>query len=138
MNNFSENNNPYKKAATAYRDTYVSNISGMEIVVELYKGMISNIENAKNAYTAGHLEKMCHLNDKTFKILIALQSNLDYEKGGDAAVFLNQFYNSIFASLTKVLREKNPEQAFNQILASMRPVYQRWQEFSAQQHKLSK
>lgn len=128
-----EQNNPYEKAATAYRSAYVNNIDGFGIVVELYKGMMGNIEQAKNAYQAGQLEQMCRLNEKTNKILVVLQSHLDFEQGGDAAIFLNQFYNSIFASLSKVLRTQDPEREFDRIRTSIEPVYQRWCEFSVAQ-----
>ncbi len=125
--------NSYEKAATAYRTAYVNSISGFEIVVELYKGMISNVKQAKIAYQEGRLEAMCQLNEKTGKILIALQSHLDFEKGGEAALYLNQLYNSVFASLARILRNKNPELAFDQIVAALWPVYQKWCEFSSEQ-----
>tara|TARA_R110002124_G_scaffold233406_1_gene398809 strand:- start:199816 stop:200343 length:528 start_codon:yes stop_codon:yes gene_type:complete len=122
--------NQHASAAGAYRTTHVNTMSGMHIVVELYKGMISNVEQAKTAYLDGKLDQMCRLNDKTYNILVGLQTHLDYEQGGEAAVFLNQFYNTIFGSLSKVLREPDTAQAFDDILAAIHPVYQRWCEFA--------
>lgn len=138
MTEHENNANLHAKAATAYQTAYVSNVSGMDIVVELYKGMIGNIKQAKAAYQAGKLDEMCRLNDKTIKILVALQSHLDFEEGADAAEYLNKFYNSIFASLTKILRKPSPERSFDQIIAAIEPVYQRWCEFAAGQHVIGK
>lgn len=133
-----EKSQNYEKAATAYRTAYVNNVSGFEILIELYKGMIGNIEQAKLAYQAGQLEKMCRLNEKTTKILLALQSHLDFEQGGDAAVFLNKFYNSIFASLARILRSQHPEDDFDQMIVAMREVYQRWCDLSTEQNGICK
>lgn len=116
----------YSDAATAYRDTYVSNMSGFEIVVELYKGIIQNIEQAKRSYESGRLDEVCASIEKTNRILVALQTHLDFDKGGEAALFLNEFYNGIFASLAQIFRKPNPEEEFDQILAHIQPVYEIW------------
>ncbi|MAF97051.1 MAG: hypothetical protein CMH26_00280 [Micavibrio sp.] len=121
----------YQKAAGAYQNTSEQHINGFEIVRELYKGMISNIEQAKDAYNDNRLEEMCLLNQKTFKILMALQSHLNFEQGGDAATFLNNFYNSIFVSLTRVLRADDTAQEFDNIIERIEPVYKRWCTFAA-------
>ena len=92
----------YKQAATAYRDTYVSNMSNFDIVVELYKGILKNVRQAKSAYQADKLDEMCGFVEKANRILIALQSHLDFDNGGEASVFLNNFYNGIFSSLSSV------------------------------------
>lgn len=116
----------YQDAATAYQNSHVKNMSGFEIVVELYKGMIKNIEHAKESYTSGQLDVMSNHIQKTNRILVALQSHLDFEQGGEASLFLNQFYNGVFVSLTKILSNPNPEESFDQILEHVRHVYSIW------------
>ena len=116
----------YQNAATAYQDAYVNNMSGFDIIVELYKGMIKNLELAKAAYSKGDLEEVCHLNEKTSKILIALQSHLDFDQGKEAALFLNNFYNNIFVLLSRVFRQQHPEEQFDHILSHIKPVYEIW------------
>ncbi|MCD8566411.1 MAG: flagellar protein FliS [Alphaproteobacteria bacterium] len=135
--NFQGKGQFYEKAATAYRTTYVSNISGFEIVAELYQGMLGNIEQAKNAYQCGKLDQFCRLNEKTYRILIALQSHLDFDQGGDAAVFLNNFYNSIFVSLAKIHKNQDPPQEFDRIIQFIRPVYQQWYALASSQKEQS-
>jgi flagellar biosynthetic protein FliS len=116
----------YKQAATAYRDTYVSNMSNFDIVVELYKGILKNVRQAKSAYQADKLDEMCGFVEKANRILIALQSHLDFDNGGEASVFLNNFYNGIFSSLSSVLRTTNPEETFDRILENIQPIYEIW------------
>lgn len=124
-------NNSHHHASSAYRNMYETNMSGMEIVAELYKGMLKNIEAAKKAHAEGNFEEMVNLNTKTNKILMALQSNLDFEQGGEASLFLNQFYSGIFASLTKILSEEDPQARFDEIIDSIKPVYKIWCEHAA-------
>lgn len=124
-----------EKAAMAYQKISHTSMSGFEIVVALYEGIIKNIEQAKNAYLEGKLDHMCNLNDKTYNILIALQSHLDFEKGGEEAQYLNQFYNSIFTTLSRVLRAPEPAAEFDKILIHIQPVYKRWIEFAQAEKK---
>lgn len=122
--------NPYANAAGAYKQTQVNTISGLDVVVELYKGMLKNIEGAKKAYENNKLDEMCRLNEKTFNILVGLQTHLDFDQGKDAAEFLNGFYNTVFGALAKVHREPDPAKAFDDIIGAIEPVYKRWCEFA--------
>ncbi|MGB0719333.1 MAG: flagellar protein FliS [Bdellovibrionales bacterium] len=116
----------YQKAASAYQSSSTGDLNGFEIVVELYKGILKNIEAAKTAYQAGELEEMVRLNDKTNKILVALQSHLNFEQGGEAAIFLNSFYNQIFARIVRVLRVDDTAAEYDQIAEAVKPVYEIW------------
>ncbi len=120
------NNDPYKKAVNAYQDTNTSAMGGFDVVVELYKGMIKNIRAAKTAQQEGQLEDMVKLIEKTNNILIALQSHIDRKNGGEAAEFLDKFYNGVFATLMRIHREDNPAAAFDTLLGHIQPVYEIW------------
>lgn len=119
-------NNPYQQAASAYQGAHETHMGGFDVVVELYKGIIKNVTAAKTAYQKGELEEMCKLNEKTTKILIALQSHLNHEQGGEAANFLDVFYTGIFGKLMSVLRKEDPAAAFDEILELIKPVYEIW------------
>ena len=123
----------HRAATGAYRTIQSTHMSGVEVLLELYKGMIFHVQAAKNAYLDADLEKMCRHNDKVYKILIALQSHLDHESGEEVAVFLNDFYNSVFASLTSILRNPRPEQGFSDILQSLEHIYAQWTEIACGQ-----
>lgn len=119
-------NNPYQQAASAYQGAHETHMSGYDVVVELYKGIIKNVGAAKTAYQDGDLEQMCKLNEKTTKILIALQSHLNHEQGGEAAAFLDSFYTGLFGQLMGVLRKEDPAAEFDAVLERIKPVYEIW------------
>lgn len=119
-------NNPYQQAMGAYQGTHDQGLSGFGVVVELYKGMIANIQAAKIAYTDGKLDVMCDKIAKTNQILIGLQGHLDREQGGEAAEYLNDFYTGVFSLLSKVQRAPDPEAEFDRIIALIQPVYEIW------------
>ncbi|MGH1397646.1 MAG: flagellar protein FliS [Alphaproteobacteria bacterium] len=125
----------HQNASSAYRTAYETNMSGMEIVAELYKGIIKNLEEAKRHYKAEKLDEMCNVNEKTNKILIALQSHLNMEEGGEASQFLNTFYNGIFAKLTRILSNDDVVAAYDEIIENVKPVYKIWCEHAANQAK---
>ena len=118
--------NSYYHAAAAYGNRQSGTMSGFEVVAELYKGMIKFVGLAKSAYEVGRLDEMCNYIQKTNKILIALQSNLDFEQGGEAAVFLNDFYTGVFSKLVLVLRKDNPAAEFDEVHKMLRPVKDIW------------
>ena len=84
--------NPYSQAAAAYGNVQAGTMSGFAVTAELYSGMIKFVGQAKSSYEAGRLDDMCLYIQKTNKILMALQSNLNFEEGGQASVFLNSYY----------------------------------------------
>ena len=119
-------NNPYQKASQAYQKKTDETLTPLQIVVELYKGMIKNTKMAKQAWQNNQLDVMCQYVDKNFNIIEALQSNIDLEKGGEDAVFLNRFYNVIFSSLTLATSKPDPASYFDQIIAYIQQVHDRW------------
>lgn len=119
-------NNPYQAAASAYGIRQDGNMSGFEVTSELYKGMIRFVGQAKKSYGEGKLDEMCNYIQKTNKILIALQSNLNFEEGGEAAIFLNDFYTEVFGKLFGVLRTEDPEMTFDEVHNLLKPAAQIW------------
>lgn len=118
--------NPYKMASQAYQKKSDETLTPLQIVVELYKGMIKNTKLAKQSWENRQLDVMCSYIDKNFNILEALQSNLDLEKGGEDAVFLNRFYTVIFSSLTLATSKPDPSAYFDQIISYIQQVHDRW------------
>ena len=120
-------NNPYASAAMAYGVRQDGAMSGFAVTAELYKGMIKFVGQAKKSYVEGRLDDMCDYIARTNKILMALQSNLNFEEGGEASVFLNDFYTHVFAKLFKVLRADNPEQEFDDVHELLKPAAKVWE-----------
>lgn len=118
--------NPYQKASQAYQRHNDGNLTPLQIVVELYKGMIKNTKLAKQACEEKRFEDMSNNIVKTFDIIEALQSNLDMEKGGEDAVFLNRFYTVVFSALSQASTKPNPSAYFEEIIAYIQQVHDRW------------
>lgn len=119
-------NQAYQKALKTYQKKSDENLTPLQIVVELYKGMIRNTQFAKTAYVEGRLEDMTRYLMKTFDIIEGLQSNLDNESGGEDAAFLNRFYTVIFSALSQATAKPEPAEEFDAIIAYIQQVHDRW------------
>ncbi len=119
-------NNPYQKASQAYQKKNDDTLTPLQIVVELYKGLIKNTKLAKQYWGNRQLDVMCSYIQKNFDIIEALQSNLDLENGGEDAAFLNRFYTVIFSSLTLATAKPDPSAYFDEIISYIQQVHDRW------------
>jgi flagellar protein FliS len=119
-------NNPYQKASKAYQSHGDGNMSQLQIVVELYRGILKNIKIARDSWNDRHLDVMSNHIIKTFDIIEALQSSLDLEKGGEDAKFLNHFYSVVFSALSHATAKPDPAAEFDAIIAYVQTVYDRW------------
>jgi flagellar protein FliS len=118
--------NPYQKASQAYQKKIDEALTPLQIVVELYKGMIKNTKLAKQSWEEQKLDVMSNHIIKTFDIIEALQSNLDIENGGEDSAFLNRFYTVIFSALSQATTKPDPSAYFDEIIAYMQQVHDRW------------
>lgn len=119
-------NQAYQKALKTYQKKSDENLTPLQIVVELYKGMIRNVQFAKTAYTEGRLEDMTRYLMKTFDIIEGLQSNLDTDNGGEDGAFLHRFYTVIFSALSQATAKPEPAEEFDAIIAYIQQVHDRW------------
>ena len=119
-------NNPYQAASQAYQKKNDDTLTPLQIVVELYKGMIKNTKLAKKYWEDKQFDVVCTYIEKNFNILEALQSNIDLENGGEDAVFLNRFYTVIFSSLTLAMSKPDPAKYFDEIISYIQQVHDRW------------
>ena len=120
----------YQKASKAYQGSQDSNLTPLQIVVELYKGLLKNTHQCKMAYERGDFAEIARLNQNSFDIIDALQSNLDFEQGGDDAKFLDDFYTVVFRKMMRTLSVVDPAAEFQSIIDYIQPVYDRWYSFA--------
>src|SRR3546814_7200605 len=59
------------------------------------------------------------------KVLLVLQSHLDFEKGGDISLMLDQFYHTIFRDLQQV-NMKNSAALCDEIVGALAEVRASW------------
>jgi flagellin-specific chaperone FliS len=114
------------QANGAYRAIQERNLTPLQILLELYKGIIQNLDEAKNAYRQNNLGKMCLYNQKTFLILSALKDNMDRSIETDFSKNLDTFYTAVFFRLAKVLERDDPITEYEIIEKSVRDVYHFW------------
>lgn len=94
-------------------------------VVLLYDGMIKEVGKAKTAIEEGRIEDRFNATQKACKILLGLQSHLDFERGGDISLMLDQFYHTIFRDLQKV-NMTNSAAACDEIVGALSEVRASW------------
>lgn len=121
--------NPYSKASRAYQQNNDENLSPTQIVAELYKGMIKFLLEAKTAYEQNKLDEMNNRIQRLLTVIETLQAHVDLENGGKDAAFLREFYIILSGRLGRVLDRPDPVAEFDQLIAYVKPVYERWQEF---------
>ncbi|MBI1326385.1 MAG: hypothetical protein GC136_01960 [Alphaproteobacteria bacterium] len=120
-------NNPYGKAHKAYGAMDDEGKSGVEIVVELYKGMIRFLREAKAAHEVGNHVEMFQKCDRAFKIIEALQAHLNSDgEAAGLAKTLQDFYLTVYTRISKVLDTADPSAEFDSIIASVQQVYESW------------
>ncbi len=94
-------------------------------VVLLYDAMIKEVGKAKAAIQEGRIEDRFNATQKACKILLGLQSHLDFEKGGDISLMLDQFYHTIFRDLQQV-NMKNSAALCDDITGALGEVRTSW------------
>ncbi len=76
-------------------------------VVMLYDGAIRFAKQAKEAIEQKKIEERYNLLVRVSDIMQGLQSCLDFENGGEAAVSLYDFYSSIYARIIDIQRSND-------------------------------
>jgi flagellar secretion chaperone FliS len=96
-------------------------------IVMLYEGAIRNMQQAKEAITEKRIEDRYNLLIKASEIVIALQSCLDFEAGGDVAQVLYDYYSSIDARIMTIHRSNSLEMC-DRVIAELKEMRDAWQE----------
>jgi flagellin-specific chaperone FliS len=126
-----------QRITSSYRTVYEQNLTPCQILLELYRAMIRNLDAAKNAYRNKDLGKMCSYNQRNFMILSALKDNLDRTDTSKFVDNLDIFYTSLFYSITKVLEGPDPVAEFERIEKSVIEVYKFWNDIGNLQKTIS-
>ncbi len=78
-------------------------------ILMLYDAAIRNLQQARDAMEAGRIEERYRLLSKASDIVFGLQGCLDFEKGGEVAQVLYDFYGTIDARIGSLHRTPEPE-----------------------------
>lgn len=102
-------------------------VAGTRQVVMLYDGIIRYLQQAKEAMQDRRIEERYHLLTRASAIVFGLQNALDFEKGGDIATVLHDFYSSIDMRIL-TLHRSNSIELCDALIAELRQMREAWQE----------
>lgn len=113
--------------ARAYRELAVRSASPVGLVVILYEEVIRCLRRALNAVQRNNTERRTIELSHAILVIGHLQSVLDYEKGGDVARGLSNFYNS---SRSKILECTGPraQELLESLAAEFSSMAEGWQQ----------
>lgn len=103
-------------------------------VVLLYDGMIKEVGNAKAAIEEDRIEDRFNATQKACKILLGLQSHLDFERGGDVSLMLDQFYHTIFRDLQQI-NMKNSAAMCDEVVTALSEVRASWAQLAENEQR---
>jgi flagellar biosynthetic protein FliS len=110
-------------------------VSGMDIIVELYAGSINLLKKAKFAYFQNKdLEGKYNYLNKVSKIFTALQDNLDDSVEGEELENLKKFYQGVIAKVF-YLHNTEDEGEYDKLIGLITPVLNSWQEVASREQK---
>lgn len=104
-------------------------VSPLQAVVMLYDGMIRSITAAKLAIGEDRIEDRFNATKKASQILLGLQANLDFDKGGDISPMLSQFYDTMFARFQQI-NSSNSVDMCDEVIRSLNNVRNSWHELA--------
>jgi flagellar protein FliS len=83
----------------SYREAAVRGASPLGLIVILYDEIVRSIRKSLQALETGNIEARTRALTHAVEVIGYLQSILDFEKGGDVARKLSQFYNLMRAKI---------------------------------------
>jgi flagellar secretion chaperone FliS len=101
-------------ARNYYREAAVNGATSVQLVVLLYEQIVDDLRKASKAIREKRIDARTNAINHAIVIIGHLQSNLDYDRGGDVARKLERFYNMLrgklleaqFSSSTDILTEE--------------------------------
>ncbi len=103
-------------AATARKTTQV---------VMLYDGLIKIMQQAKQAITDKKYEERYNLIERATQVVAGLHGCLDFEKGGEVAQLLNDYYSAIDMRLI-MIQGNNSIELCDQIVKELKIMRESW------------
>lgn len=116
----------YEEALNSYQRVNYLTADPLKLVLLCYKGAISNLRIAKEAYVKKDYEQKAKAITKAIDILSELNSSLDMEKGGCIAKNLRSLYNFMTRSLIEADLKKDIAM-FDKIIILLEELESAWQ-----------
>jgi len=117
----------YNNALNSYNQFNTSVEKPEKLILMLYEGALKFTNFAKKAIERGDIEEKVKYIIKTSNIFIELINNLDYEKGGDVAYYLNGLYSHQLKLLAQANAENNPKY-LDDVMRVLKGLIEAWKE----------
>lgn len=114
-------------AYSLYQENEVTVESPAKLIEMLYEGILRFGGQAKRYIESGDIEKKIYYINRITDIFTELLNILDYEKGGDVAVYLTGLYTHQIKLLTQANVENNTEKV-DIVLNVARGLLEAWRE----------
>lgn len=116
---------PYQAYAAA-----MQTMAGTRQVVMLYEGIIRYLQQAREAMAQRRIEERYNNLTRASEIVFGLQSCLDFERGGDVAKVLYNFYTSLDARIFSLHRSGDAA-VCEQLIADVKRMRDVWAEIDS-------
>jgi flagellar secretion chaperone FliS len=114
-----------RQAELSYRRAVVADASSVALVITMYDLLVNDLTQAMNALEKGDIEARSMAIKHAFLVLQQLQGSLDWEKGGEAAKNLSQFYSFLRGRIWEA-HVKKDRQALSEPIQLLLEVRQAW------------
>ncbi len=101
-------------------------------IVMLYDGVIRFVQQGKDAIAQKRIEDRYHLLTKATTIISGLQASLDFEKGGEIAKVLYNFYSGVNNRIFSIHRTNNLDTC-DAIIADLKQMRDVWHDIDQNQ-----
>jgi flagellar protein FliS len=101
--------------------------------VLLHDGAIRSLEEARGAIAAGRIETRFHRVSRAHATVTALQSCLDFERGGEIAQTLDRLYGHILGRLI-LINQRNDPAICDELAGLLRQMRAGWAEIADEPH----
>jgi flagellar protein FliS len=119
-----------QKAIAAYGDvkvtTGVASANGVQLIQMLFDGLLESLAATKGHIQNGAIAEKGKSIARASRIVIGLQGALDFERGGDLAINLNELYGYVTRRLLHV-NARNDLDALEEIFGLMNEIRSAWE-----------
>lgn len=120
----------FARAAQSYGSvqvvTGVATANGVQLIQMLFDGLLESLAAARGHIENGAIEEKSRAIARAGRIVVGLQSALDFERGGELAQNLNELYSYITRRLFQV-NAHNDLEALSEVQGLVRDVAEAWQ-----------
>lgn len=110
---------PYRRALGAYRNASLQTAGPRQVLLRVHEAMLGDLHQARLAYEAKALDRMCSHTEACGRMLTALICKLDFKLAGPAGQALLAYYRGLSRRLGRILSQRDVSGAFQEMIESV-------------------